>query len=231
MLINAENSQQLSTRLELHLYPGMDLVGSGVLCPPCRIYPRVTLFHSNLGGHSYIMTDAEVGFTDIGNYCSIAAGFVIGLGHPVNLLTASPVAWRPWMPNCPFEGQTSYEYEHTRIGSDVWIGANVIVKAGVSIGDGAIIGAGSVVTKDIPPFAVAAGNPCKVIRDRFAPSVRDRVERTRWFDFDWRDEHVDWRSPESALDSMEQALEAGFQRGFRRIRYEGSDTDLNLTDL
>jgi len=71
------------------------------------------------------------------------------------------------MEGCEFPGKTSYEYLATKIGSDVWIGANVIIKAGVTIGDGCFIGAGSVVTKDIPPFSVAAGNPCRVIRPRF----------------------------------------------------------------
>lgn len=52
------------------------------------------------------------------------------------------------------------------IGNDVWIGARVIVLSGVHIGDGAVIGAGSVVTKDVPPFGIVAGNPAKLIRMR-----------------------------------------------------------------
>jgi acetyltransferase-like isoleucine patch superfamily enzyme len=51
-----------------------------------------------------------------------------------------------------------------RIGKRVWIGENACILPGVSIGDGAVIGAGSVVTKDIPPNSIAAGNPAKVIR-------------------------------------------------------------------
>lgn len=51
------------------------------------------------------------------------------------------------------------------IGSDVWIGANTVIRGGVTIGNGSVIGAGSVVTKDIPEGVIAAGNPCKVIRD------------------------------------------------------------------
>jgi maltose O-acetyltransferase len=50
------------------------------------------------------------------------------------------------------------------IGNRVWIGAGVIVCPGVSIGDEAVIGAGSVVTRDVPPRAFAAGNPCRVIK-------------------------------------------------------------------
>ena len=53
-----------------------------------------------------------------------------------------------------------------RIGSDAWIGAGCVVLAGVTIGEGAVIGAGSVVTSDIPPNAIAAGNPARVLRHR-----------------------------------------------------------------
>ena len=53
------------------------------------------------------------------------------------------------------------------IGDDVWVGARVLILKGVTIGEGSIVGAGSVVTKDIPPYVVAFGNPCKVIRARF----------------------------------------------------------------
>lgn len=52
------------------------------------------------------------------------------------------------------------------IGEDAWIGANVVIMPGVTIGDGSVIGAGSVVTKDIPPYNVAAGAPAKVIKKR-----------------------------------------------------------------
>lgn len=231
MIIGPEDSHRLSSELELYLHAGMDLVGNGVICPTCQVLPRVTLFHSDLGGHSYITTDAEVGFTKIGNYTSIASGFVIGLGHPMNLLTTSPVAWRKWLPNCPFEGQTDHAYEKTNIGSDVWIGTKVTVKAGITIGNGAIIGAGSVVTRDIPPFSVAAGNPCRVLRDRFTPMVVERIMQTCWYEFDWRDEAIDWRSPESALSSMEQALMAGFNRSFRRIFYNASQYELDLQEI
>ena len=56
--------------------------------------------------------------------------------------------------------------EPVHIGDDVWIGARVTILPGAVIGDGAVIGAGSVVHGKIPPFAVAAGNPCKVLRMR-----------------------------------------------------------------
>ena len=53
------------------------------------------------------------------------------------------------------------------IGNDVWIGRNVIILSGVKIGDGSVIGAGAVVAKEVPPYAIVAGNPAKIVRMRF----------------------------------------------------------------
>ena len=63
---------------------------------------------------------------------------------------------------------TIYDDEYGKpitIGSNCWIASNVVITGGVTIGDGCVIGAGSVVTKDIPPNCLAAGNPCRVIRE------------------------------------------------------------------
>jgi acetyltransferase-like isoleucine patch superfamily enzyme len=71
------------------------------------------------------------------------------------------------------------------IGSNVTISANVTLLSGVRIGHGAVIGAGSVVTKDIPPFAIAAGNPARVLRYRFDEETIERLLTLRWWDFSW----------------------------------------------
>jgi maltose O-acetyltransferase len=66
----------------------------------------------------------------------------------------------------PMRLQGYQHYSPVRIEDDVWIGARVIILPGITIGTGSIIGAGSVVTKDIPPYAICAGNPARVIRMR-----------------------------------------------------------------
>lgn len=66
----------------------------------------------------------------------------------------------------PMNQQGFSEEEPVIIGDDVWIGGRVIILPGVNIGTGAIVGAGSVVTKDVPNFAIVAGNPAKIIRYR-----------------------------------------------------------------
>jgi len=67
--------------------------------------------------------------------------------------------------NIPMNLQ-KFSEKDIKIGNDVWIGANSVVLSGVNIGDGVIVAAGSVVTKDIPPFAIAGGVPAKVIKQR-----------------------------------------------------------------
>ena len=86
----------------------------------------------------------------IGDNCQIAPGVSIyTAGHPVH----------------PAARNTAYEYGiDITIGNNVWIGGNTVILPGVHIGDNVVIGAGSVVTKDIPSWYIAAGNPCKLIR-------------------------------------------------------------------
>ena len=98
--------------------------------------------------------------------------------HNLVILDGAPVSFGDNVfiaPNCGFytaghpleasERNKGLEYARPiTVGNNVWIGANVCVVPGVSIGDNCVIGAGSVVVRDIPPFSVAVGNPCKVIK-------------------------------------------------------------------
>lgn len=61
---------------------------------------------------------------------------------------------------------SGHRFNAVSIGKDVWLGANVIVLPGRTIGDGAVVGAGSVVTKDVAPYTIVAGNPAKLVRER-----------------------------------------------------------------
>ena len=99
---------------------------------------------------NYNCTMLDVGRIKIGDYVQIAPNVAIyTAGHPVH----------------PATRNTMYEYGiDVTIGNNVWIGGNVVICPGVTIGDNSVIGAGSVVTKDIPAWVVAAGNPCRVIK-------------------------------------------------------------------
>ena len=69
------------------------------------------------------------------------------------------------------------------IGNDVWVGRNVMILSGVTIGDGSVIGAGSVVTSDVPPYAIAAGNPARIIRLRFDVKTVERLLQIKWWNW------------------------------------------------
>ena len=91
----------------------------------------------------------------IGKYCNISQHCsLIASNHSIS--KGEYISLQPWD-----EAKVGIT-----IGDDVWVGANSVILPGVSIGSGAVIGAGSVVTKDIPEFAIAVGNPAKVIRYR-----------------------------------------------------------------
>ena len=76
-----------------------------------------------------------------------------------------------------------------RIGNNVWIGDNVTILSGVTIRDGAIIGAGSVVTKDVPAYSVAVGNPARVIKKRFSDNIISQLSEINWWD--WPEERIE----------------------------------------
>ena len=122
----------------------------------------------------------------IGKFCQIAAGveFIMnGANHQMNALTTYPfyiLGWEqkaPDMADLPNKGDTV-------VGNDVWIGQNVTILPGVHIGDGAVIGANALVARDIPPYTVAAGNPCRPIRPRFDRETTDYLRSLRWWDWD-----------------------------------------------
>ena len=128
----------------------------------------------------------------IGKFCQIASGIKIimnGANHRMNSVTTYPFnimgnGWEkvtPKLEDLPFKGDTV-------IGNDAWIGQNVTILPGVHIGDGAIIGANSVVTKDIPAYHIAAGNPCKVIRKRFSEELINYLEEVKWWN--WEEEKI-----------------------------------------
>lgn len=106
--------------------------------------------------------------THVTNRCVIdgRGGLTIGsdvlIGYESIIMT---VMHRFEDPNTPIRLQGSLK-EPVVIGNDVWLGARVIVLPGVTIGDGAVVAAGAVVTRDVPPFSVAAGMPAKVIKSR-----------------------------------------------------------------
>jgi acetyltransferase-like isoleucine patch superfamily enzyme len=149
------------------------------------LFKEVTLLNSSLGAYSYIQSGSVVSNAEIGPFCSIASQVNIGLAnHPMHMVSSSPVFYDNSQPLPKFLIDKRVYTEtlpRTTIGADVWIGQEALVKAGVNIGVGAVIGAGSVVTKDIAPYTIAAGNPCKPIRLRFTEDIVTRLVASEWW--------------------------------------------------
>jgi len=121
--------------------------------------------------------------TRIGRYCSFASGVCTFNGnHPLEHLSLHPFFYNPVF---GYVSEEKISRGSLEIGNDVWIGRNAIITPSVRrIGNGAVIGAGAVVTHDIPDFAVAAGNPARIIKYRFSPSVIETILRDPWWQKD-----------------------------------------------
>lgn len=124
----------------------------------CYIEPP---FHSNWGGrHVHFGNNVYCNFgVTMVDDTHIYVGDCTMFGPNVIIATAGH-------PILPELREKAYQYNApVHIGRNCWIGAGAIIVPGITIGENSVIGAGSVVTKDIPPNSVAAGNPCRVIRE------------------------------------------------------------------
>ncbi len=133
----------------------------------------------------------------IGRFCSIAHGvqfLTSAANHQYDGFSTYPFAvfgqeWsRSYQPNYPISPDNE-------VRNDVWIGHNATIMPGVKIGSGAIIGACSVVTKDVPDYCIAAGNPAKIIRQRFDDKTIKMLLEIQW-----------WNWPEDKIFSNIQSI-------------------------
>lgn len=124
----------------------------------------------------------------IGNFCSIAQGVTVFLGgeHRPDWVTTYPFNIL-WPEARDFTGHPKTKGDVT-IGSDVWIGTDALILSGVTIGNGAVIGARSVVSRPVPAYSIAVGNPATISRMRFPETIAERLEKVRWWD--WPDDII-----------------------------------------
>ncbi|MBR0683886.1 CatB-related O-acetyltransferase [Roseomonas eburnea] len=204
----------------LHPVPGD--AGTVLLAPLLARHPEVT--NVTAGAYSYyhdhedplrflercVRYNFGFGSLSIGRYCAIAhrATFLMpGANHamagpstfPFGILGGSfaealPLDEYPWRGGGPIT-----------VGHDVWLGTECLVLPGVTIGHGAVVGARAVVAGDVPPYAVVAGNPARVVRMRYDAAAVDRLLRAAWWD--WPAERVARAVPALAKGDI-AALEA-----------------------
>ena len=135
----------------------------------------------------------------IGKFCSITEGVVVFLGgnHRIDWFTTYPFGHihESTFPKIKRDHGHPSTKGDVVIGNDVWIATNAVIMSGVKIGDGAVIGAYSIVTKDVPPYTIVAGNPAKQIRKRFSDEVINKLLELKW-----------WDKPENEINEISHIL-------------------------
>lgn len=164
----------------------------------------------NIGPHSYgrpriysYKSDPPV---HIGAYCSIAKEVTIFAGsnhrtdwvstYPFRILLNLRGAWEDGHPAS--KGPVV-------IGNDVWLGHGSTILSGVTIGDGAVVAARAVVTRDVRPYAIVAGNPAREIRRRFSDQQIERLQQIAWWN--WPDSIVRQAIPDLSSPGIDLFIE------------------------
>lgn len=152
-----------------------------------RLYPGY-----QIGPHTYgtpsVKNPHPAANLSIGDYCSIANNVKIYLGgiHRTDWVTSYPFS--SYFSEANGIQDTYLTKGDVLIGNDVWLCANAVILSGVTIGDGAVVANSAVVTKDVPPYAVVAGNPAKVIKTRFDEPTIQWLLTVKWWS--WSEDEV-----------------------------------------
>lgn len=142
----------------------------------------------------------------IGKFCSIAneVSIMIGGEHRTDWITTYPftVLWPEAAKGIQGHPKTKGD---VIIGNDVWLGQGAFILSGVTIGNGAVVGAHAVVGKDVPPYAIVAGNPARVIRYRFDEQTIQKLQTIAWWD--WPENEIEKIVPLLVSDDLIRFIE------------------------
>lgn len=138
-----------------------------------------------IGRYSYVGHDCFFVNVMVGAFCSIADDCHIGgAAHPIARVSTSPVFHEGAnILGVNFANFNPVKTPLTIIKNDVWIGANACIKAGVTIENGAVVGMGAIVTHNIGPYEIWAGNPARMLRKRFDEETIIKLLKSNWWDF------------------------------------------------
>ncbi len=175
-----------------------------------EVGPRTKLLEVEMGDYSYVVNDSDIAYAHIGKFCSIAAMTRLNPGnHPT---------WRASQSHFLYRASTYFPGEEDEVdffqwrrdqrltmGHDVWIGHGAVVLAGRSIGTGAVVAAGAVVSKDVPPYAIVAGVPARLVKWRFPEDIAARLQALGWWD--WTHEQLRAALPDFRNLPIEAFLE------------------------
>ena len=154
-----------------------------------EIAADVWMVESSLDNYSYAMERSNIAYTDVGKFVNIASEVRINpVNHPVDWVSQHHFLYRTRQYGLKDANNEDVfhwrKLQRVTVGNDVWIGHGAIILPGLTVGNGAAIAAGSVVTKDVGPYTIVAGNPAKIVRNRFPQSIWTELESISWWDWD-----------------------------------------------
>ena len=146
---------------------------------------RTLITETHVGDYSYLMNDCEVIYSEIGKFCSVASHVRMNPpNHPIWRAASHHFTYRSQFYEFGEDEEEIFQWRRSKgvvVGHDVWIGHGAILLPGVRVGTGAVIGAGSVVTKEVRPYTIVAGNPARVIRRRVSEEVEALLMQIQWW--------------------------------------------------
>jgi acetyltransferase-like isoleucine patch superfamily enzyme len=133
--------------------------------------------------------EGDTAWVHVGSYVSIAEEvvFLVGGNHRVDWVSVFPFRARLRLQGALEDGHPATKGD-IAVGHDVWIGRGATILSGVTVGNGAVVAAASVVTRDVRPYAVVAGNPAREVKRRFTDDQVAALEQIAWWD--WPPEQV-----------------------------------------
>jgi acetyltransferase-like isoleucine patch superfamily enzyme len=164
--------QEDSNRFRAHVRAGRVEVGRHTFGEPTVVFFRGDTCKVRIGAFSGISSNAEI---------------MPGGIHRLDWVSTFPFRALWGLPGA-FEDGNPFSKGDVEIGNDVYIGRKACILSGVRIGDGAVVGAHSVISRDVPPYAIAAGAPARVVRYRFCEQQREALLRIAWWT--WSDEEI-----------------------------------------